>query len=146
MTLIVANTVQYHDDGEDELGPTIATMSIGGEADMTIRMKEKYYSAKSKDNKPYDPDAPIIQGCQLYQERLELNALHKNGRSDKVLRAKEADLQREAQKIGRHSPPVVLNMKLHHGDMVVMHGREIQKYFEVSQIENDQGDKNHSKP
>ena len=108
-------------------------MSVGGEAEMTIRMKEKYYSAKKIRFNPYNPDAPVIKGCQLYEERLALNALHKSGCSDQALRAAESKLQQEAQEKGRVTAPVILNMRLHHGDMVVMHGSEIQKYFEVSQ-------------
>lgn len=114
------------------MGPTIATLSLGGEADMTIRMKERYYSAKKIKFDPYDPNAPVIKGCQLYQERLELNDLHKKGCSNETLRAKEDELRKMVQKYARNSAPVILHMKLHHGDMVVMHGREMQKYFEVS--------------
>ena len=99
---------------------------------MTIRMKERYYSARKIKFDPYDPKAPVIRGCQFYKERVELNTLHKNGCSDKVLRRKEAELRRKVQDTGRNSAPVILNMKLHHGDMVVMHGSEMQKYFEVS--------------
>lgn len=99
---------------------------------MTIRMKEKYYSAKRIRFNPYNPNIPVIKGCQLYEERLELNALHKSGCRDKVLRVQEAKLQKKAQKIGRNCAPVILNLKLHHGDMAVMHGGEMQKYFEVS--------------
>jgi hypothetical protein len=108
-------------------------MSLGGEADMTIRMKEKYYNAKKIRFNPYNPDAPVIKGCQLYEERLELNALHKSGCSDEVLRAQEEVLRTKAQKCGRISAPPILSMRLHHGDMVVMHGGDMQKYFEVSQ-------------
>ena len=101
---------------------------------MTIRMKAKYYSAKRINFSPYDPNAPVIEGCQLYEERLRLNALHNSGCPAEVLRAEEADLYYQAFKNGggRNNAPVVLSMKLHHGDMVVMHGSEIQKYFEVS--------------
>lgn len=129
---MLADISQYHDDGEIDLGPTIATLSLGGEADMTIRMKERYYSAKKIRFNPYDPNAPVIKGCQFYKERLELNILHKNGCSDEVLRAQETKLRLKVQKNGRNSAPVILNMRLHHGDMVVMHGSEMQKYFEVS--------------
>lgn len=99
---------------------------------MHVRMKEKYYNAKKIRFNPYNPDAPVIKGCQFYEERLALNALHKSGCSDKVLRAAESKLQLETQKKGRVTAPPILSMKLHHGDMVVMHGGDIQKYFEVS--------------
>lgn len=114
------------------MGPTIATLSLGGEADMTIRMKERYYSARRIKFDPYDPNAPVIEGCQLYEKRRELNARIKGGCSDRVRRAHQAKLRKEVQKISRSSAPVILNMRLHHGDMVVMHGSDMQKYFEVS--------------
>lgn len=37
------NNIKYHDDDEKGLGSTIATLSLGGTAKMTIRMKQKYY-------------------------------------------------------------------------------------------------------
>lgn len=131
--------LQYHDDGETGLGPTIATLSLGGEADMTIRMKERYYSARRIKFDPYDPNAPAIEGCQLYDERLKLNARIKNGCSEKVRRDEENKLRRKAQEHSRTNGPVILKMRLHHGDMVVMHGSEMQKYFEVSQRYNRDG-------
>lgn len=137
MTSTFADFLKYHDDGETGLGPTIATLSLGGEADMTIRMKERYYSGKKIKFDPYDHNAPVIEGCQFYEKRLELNTLHKNGGSSRVLRAREAKLRRMVQEDGRTSAPVILNMRLHHGDMVVMHGSEMQKYFEVSQRCNE---------
>ena len=33
--------LQYHDDGEKELGPTVATLSLGGDATMMFRPKAK---------------------------------------------------------------------------------------------------------
>ena len=99
---------------------------------MTIRMKERYYSAKKIKLDPYDPNAPVIEGCQFYKERLELNKKVKNGCSDRVRQDLEKKLRRKAEKHGRSNAPVILNMKLRHGDMVVMHGSEMQKYFEVS--------------
>jgi hypothetical protein len=108
-------------------------MSVGGEADMTVRLKEKYYNAKKIRFNPYNPGAPVIEGCQFYGERLKLNALHKSGCSDEVLRAAEGKLQQAVKGKGRVTAPPILTMRLHHGDMVVMHGGDIQKYFEVSQ-------------
>ena len=68
------NDDKYHDDGEDTLGPTVATLSLGSPAIMSFRPKKKH-----------------------------------------VKNHKE-----------------VLSFPLYHGDMVVMHGAEIHKYYEVS--------------
>jgi len=67
--------VKYHDDGEDTLGPTIATLSLGSPSSMMFRCKKKY--------------------------------------SDRKVDRKEC-----------------LRVLLNHGDMVVMHGIDIHKFYE----------------
>lgn len=94
---------------------------------MMIRMKAAYYSGKTKAGK-YDPLAPVLPGCKGYEERLQLNALY-----GKVAREEfEAAKARMYEKIGRiGNPPILLTMQLNHGDMVVMHGEAMQKYYEA---------------
>lgn len=77
---------QYHDDGEYELGPTVATLSLGSAATMSFRPKSK-------------------------------NSLGVDGGRRNAVGTK----------------PDVLKITLEHGDLVVMHGRDIQKLYEVSQ-------------
>ncbi|MCJ1232791.1 hypothetical protein MMC14_000745 [Varicellaria rhodocarpa] len=66
-------SMKYHDDGESSLGPTVATLSLGGRAQMSFRKKRKY--------------------CTEYNKAL-------------------------------------VNLTLLHGDITVMHGAEMQKYYE----------------
>lgn len=40
--------IKYHDDGEEGLGPRIATLSLGAPATMLLRLKAKYFSQVSK--------------------------------------------------------------------------------------------------
>jgi alkylated DNA repair dioxygenase AlkB len=70
---IFSDTLQYHDDGEGTLGPTVATLSLGSPALMSFRMKSRV----AKDDRE------------------------------------------------------VLKFPIYHGDIVVMHGEDIHKYFEV---------------
>lgn len=120
----ITDSLQYHDDGEKDLGPTIATLSLGGGASMTIRMKEKYYSAKK-----HGFTKPVLRGCQMYDERIQINADRVN-LSPAAFIASKARFETEAQK-GKNLCPPLLSLQLNHGDMVVMHGHDIQKYYEV---------------
>lgn len=96
---------------------------------MTVRMKELLYSAKK-----HNSTTPILSGCQLYRERHQLN-------EDEVTMSKEdfansqARFSNLARQIRTRLCPPILTMKLKHGDMVVMHGHEIQKYYEVCFIQ-----------
>lgn len=76
------NSIGYHDDGEDTLGPTIATLSLGAQAVMTLRPK-----AKSE----------------------------VGGRNTKT----QKGLKKE-----------VIKVVLDHGDIIIMHGSELQKHYE----------------
>lgn len=125
----VTDSLQYHDDGEEDLGPTIATMSLGGDAVMTVRMKEAYYSAKK-----HKGTTPILRGCQLYKERFQLNEDEATMSKADLGRSKAQFYDSARQEKTRLCPPI-LTMKLKHGDMVVMHGQDIQKYYEVCFIQ-----------
>lgn len=77
--------IDYHDDGEFGLGPTIATLSIGAPATMKIRLKAKHYHGISKTGL-YVTDPPV-PGCLMYEERSvaykELQALKKDRKGHK---------------------------------------------------------------
>lgn len=133
MTWRVPNVVQYHDDGEDDLLGTIATMSIGGDAVMKLRMKDKWFSAKALKINTYDPTAEVIPGMQGWEDRLELNNLYRLV-SDKEFNAAKKKFFKNVvdEKYGKSGKsPVVVTLKLKHGDITVMDGRQLQKYFEV---------------
>lgn len=98
----MTNSKQYHDDGEKTLGPTVATLSLGASAIMNFRPKKK-------------TNIPA----------LETNTRNKG-------REKKATHGSIGKGINKSEHPAVLSLKLEHGDIVIMHGREIQKLFEVS--------------
>ena len=95
---------------------------------MMIRMKATYYSGKTKAGK-YDPLAPVLPGCKGYEERVKLNSLYGKVSKEAFEKAKTR-LYKKMGRIG--NAPVLLTMQLNHGDMVVMHGAEMQKFYEVA--------------
>ena len=93
---------------------------------MTVRMKEAYFLAKK-----YNPTKEVLQGCQLHDQRKALNALQATAASQEQWRKAKAAFDVEARTVKGRNAPVILKMKVKHGDMVVMHGEKLQKYFEV---------------
>ncbi|WVR03962.1 hypothetical protein IAU60_000961 [Kwoniella sp. DSM 27419] len=78
--------MSWHDDGEEGLGPVVASLSLGSEAIMSFRAK---------------------------QPRSEPNATFRLG----------------PQSV-RPTPPTALSFTLSHGDVMIMQGREIQRWFD----------------
>ncbi|ETS85009.1 hypothetical protein PFICI_03034 [Pestalotiopsis fici W106-1] len=76
-----SSVINYHDDGEKDLGPTVATLSLGSPSIMRFRPKKK----------------------------------SKVGPEVKNLRSLK---------------PAVVSIPLYHGDIVIMHGTELQKNYE----------------
>jgi len=99
---------------------------------MYIRMKYKYYHGFSKVRKLLDDD-PVLQGCRFESERSTLKEQFKTGEITKD--AYDA-LRREVLfKHGRNGEaPPIIKMVLNHGDLVVMHGEKLQKYYEVCTV------------
>ena len=131
----LTNGSQFHDDGESSLGSTVASLSLGCPAKMRWRLKMRYWSGfKDKACKHYDPIQPIRPGCRKPEERRKLNELAKT--------ASTAELDAAAQvalafaKGESKTPPVVLELELRHGDYMVMHGADMQVYYEVSTFGN----------
>lgn len=95
---------------------------------MYLRMKATHYWGISKTNR-YDAKAPVLPGCYKEHERRALNA------KAKTLSKAEFEEERKAIYAGskgrRLTTPILLTVHLHHGDMVIMHGAEMQKYYEV---------------
>ena len=102
---------------------------------MTFRMKAKYYLPKDLTPAKYNPELPVQKGSQAWQLRETVNAHFKAGRGAEY-EAKKKELFRflgrdgEKKKKQKHAP-TSLTLELRHGDMVVMHGAEIQKVWEV---------------
>lgn len=124
----MADFFQYHDDGETSLGPTIATLSLGGPSEMKIRMKEKYFRGQSKSGKLLAHD-PVLDGCLFSAERQALKEEFENG---ELSIEEYHQFLRETLK-GCHSREARACVTLHlrHGDIVVMNGECFQKYYEV---------------
>ena len=92
-------------------------------------MKKTHYHGLSKSG-VYGTNNLAMPGCRFYEERLKLNQcsgqMDESEWRDKLVQYIAA----VGSKLG--NAPIALDMALHHGDMVVMHGAKIQKYYEVS--------------
>jgi alkylated DNA repair dioxygenase AlkB len=124
--------INYHDDGEDGLGPTIATLSLGAPGVMRIRMKARHYHGASSAGM-YDEARPL-PGCQQYEARAalqpDLDALKQS--DPRAYRARLKQIPTELRLKSSGHAKDVLTMELGHGDIVFMHGAELQKYYEHS--------------
>ncbi|KAH8712265.1 hypothetical protein GQ44DRAFT_829984 [Phaeosphaeriaceae sp. PMI808] len=122
--------INYHDDGELGLGPTIATLSLGAPGAMRIRMKCRYYRGCSATG-IYDDSRPL-PGCESYTARIALQPVLGGLKvsNPAVYRARLKELPRELKLTRVGNAKDVLKMELGHGDIVVMHGAELQKYYE----------------
>lgn len=99
---------------------------------MSLRMKAKHYFGVTKTGL-YVEDKPI-PGCLQYEARQatneELQGLVSTDRAAYKARVKELPDELGLKLKGHASP--VMSLHLAHGDIVIMHGEEIQKYFEVN--------------
>ncbi|PVH95757.1 hypothetical protein DM02DRAFT_570729 [Periconia macrospinosa] len=124
--------ISYHDDGEFGLGPTIATLSLGATGTMRIRMKSRYFSGVSKAG-IYDSELPL-PGCLQYEKRMDLY----QGLCDLQSQDRKAYNERLRQipkELGLKGGPLAkdaITMTVSHGDIVIMHGAQLQKYYEHS--------------
>ncbi|KAH7112820.1 hypothetical protein B0J11DRAFT_393581, partial [Dendryphion nanum] len=123
--------MNYHDDGEFGLGPTIATLSLGAPGTMRLRMKARHYLGVSKEG-VYN-DALPKPGCYNYEMRLasrtELENL-KAAATGKDYRARLKTISKELNLKTGGTARDSITMTLGHGDIVIMHGAEIQQYYE----------------
>jgi hypothetical protein len=150
--------IKYHDDGEEGLGPRIATLSLGAPATMSLRVKAKYFSQVSKTGVFTDEPPlplPLLESCgyasgyttrakdsekqasktvskDTYAARLaardELQDLRAKGEMA-TFRSRSKELSKEIQ-LKRKDADALLSFRLTHGDIVIMEGEEIQKFME----------------
>lgn len=127
--------IEYHDDGEEGLGPCIATLSLGGRAKMHMRMKMKHYMGCSNSG-ILTAERPVpggIGGPEMDIERLraweELQALKEGNRPLYQKRIKEIPGELGLNEKRKKADDLV-TLTLSHGDIVLMDGYEIQKYLE----------------
>ncbi|PYH92964.1 hypothetical protein BO71DRAFT_400122 [Aspergillus ellipticus CBS 707.79] len=123
--------IGYHDDGESSLGPTVATLSLGAKSTMLVRMKYTYYHGFSKAKKPLSDD-PVLLGCDQYDQRKALKSQFTDGSLNE---AAYSDLRLGILKKSRsREAPPCIKMELNHGDLLIMHGENLQKYYEHSVV------------
>ena len=89
---------------------------------MTFRLKAKHYTA------PTDRDATILPGSWLADERAEL-AQDFHDRSDADFNKARVELYK-SQRRQPQTCPVLVDLKLSHGDIVIQHGVDLQKFYE----------------
>ncbi|KAF2134941.1 hypothetical protein P153DRAFT_305883, partial [Dothidotthia symphoricarpi CBS 119687] len=126
-----AQKINYHDDGEHGLGPTIATLSLGAPGTMRIRLKARHHNGVSAGAGVYD-DTPPLPSSAHYAARLALQpGLAALKASDaKAYRARLKQIPRELGLKSGGNAKEALKMELGHGDVVVMHGAALQRYYE----------------
>ena len=97
---------------------------------MSMRMKSRYYTGLTKTG-IYDPMEPVLPGSFMENERKALNAKWGKGVPAKFEESRRALYGGNKRRMPRNGP-VLLTMHLGHGDIVIMHGSHMQKYYEVS--------------
>jgi hypothetical protein len=101
---------------------------------MLVRMKYKYFNGCTRKAEPNAigtvlQSDPVLKDCKFEDERRALKEEFDEGE----ISQSEYDASRRALLKGRKGKeaPVAIKMELHHGDLVVMHGENLQKYYEV---------------
>ncbi|GAB7343325.1 hypothetical protein MBLNU457_1373t1 [Dothideomycetes sp. NU457] len=123
--------IKYHDDGEEGLGETVASLSLGHPADMSFRIKRKHLTGVSKsgtfiDKMPIPGTNQYEARRSAYEDLHTILRLDAAGRKDRLRSlAKELDLKDVCK-----DRKAWIRLRLSHGDIVVMHGRAIQEYLE----------------
>jgi len=123
--------IKYHDDGEEGLGETVASLSLGHPADMSFRVKRKHLTGVSKagtfiDKMPIPGTNQYEARKAAYEDLHTVSRLDVAGRKDRLRSLpKELDLKDVCK-----DRKAWIRLRLSHGDMVVMHGRAIQEYLE----------------
>lgn len=97
---------------------------------MFLRMKTKYFTGLRQTAMGVHllKDDPVLPGCHLYDSRKALKAQYDQG----ILTAFQYDEERQKILKSISDAYPAIKMELHHGHMVVMHGQNLQKYYEVS--------------
>ncbi|KAK0353652.1 hypothetical protein LTR59_011010 [Friedmanniomyces endolithicus] len=124
--------IEYHDDGEEGLGPTIASLSLGGTAKMHLRLKTKHFVGCSKSGL-LTPERPV-PGSLEYEKRLqlweEIQPLKETNRAEYLKRIKAIPREVGVYEKRNKNAGDLVTVSLGHGDVMVMHGYAIQRYLE----------------
>ncbi|KAK6540766.1 hypothetical protein TWF694_008156 [Orbilia ellipsospora] len=92
--------MDFHDDGEEDLGPCVSSISLGSPAMMYFRVKGKYCS-----NDLSNADKALLRPSNL-------------------------QYQNSTEEGKRPTKRNILEIRLHHGDVIIMDGRPIQRLLE----------------
>jgi len=111
----------------------VVSLSLGGDATMTWRLKKKYYQPKHMQMKnigKYDAILPVFKGSKFWKERDNFNKVASTLDTEDYKIQKENLYKAYKAKISVNSSPVI-TLTLRHGDYMIMNGDQIQKYYEV---------------
>jgi hypothetical protein len=107
---------------------------------MLLRMKQKYFLGKTTAGKYLAGNDPVLPGSQYFEQRRQLKQALQRGEfkeeqyAQKFEEMKKAYNKKKKGKRERVKASAFLQLELKHGDMVVMHGEGLQKYYEVSNM------------
>ena len=134
-------SMSYHDDGEKGLGSTVATLSLGGRAEMNFRPKSPFYHGmktihyKKKRMAVMTKDDPLPE-FPNYEMRKQFLTEIRNGNlseDEEHERLAEMATALRAAYPAKQSHTKVddyIKLSLGHGDIVIMRGAHLQKYYE----------------
>lgn len=136
------NAMHFHSDGEKGLGSVIATWTLGGDGEMLIAPNDHQFFGW-EGSKPLQNDL-LLPGIRAEPERRRLKAdLDRRLEAVKGAAQKEEEVRgvyrrrfREVVKEweGKGSagarPAPLLKLPLTHGSVVVMHGKNMQNYYQ----------------
>lgn len=98
---------------------------------MRIRLKNQYFRGQARRLSNALEDI-VLPGCANYEQRMELKSQYADGElGDEAYIEQRKELQ---EQVKRREPPTIITMELQHGDMMVMHGAALQKYYEHSVV------------
>ncbi|GAB7349809.1 hypothetical protein MBLNU459_g0519t2 [Dothideomycetes sp. NU459] len=128
--------IKYHDDGEEGLGPTVASLSLGAPARMNFRIKGKHWSGCGKPNDGGESrftNVKPLEGTLKYKDRLAaweaLQEMDFPSSKEKTALLKNLSKDLGLKNTNAGNAPL-MSLYLRHGDVMIMHGEEIQQYIE----------------
>lgn len=96
---------------------------------MKIRMKDQYYNGQSKRGVPLKNDN-VLPNCRNEKQRRKWKQQFDDGTITKQVYDRRRIVFFGKQRSTGESP-IQIQIDLHHGDLIVMHGEGLQKYYEV---------------
>lgn len=99
---------------------------------MKIRMKDQYYNGQSKRGILLKDDI-VLPNCRNEKQRQKWKEHFDNGTITKQVYDRRRAALFSKQRLTGESPTQI-QLDLHHGDLVVMHGEDLQKYYEVCEV------------